>query len=88
MVILDVKSIFENVAAGVFGRWVHAVAKKEVEDACRAVLIHNLLGGGAGGVGLSYGQKQMLADPGVRGSFFSSAHLSTKASRSRKIPSP
>ena len=72
VVILDGKSVFENVAAGVFGRRVHAVAKEEVEDACRAALIHDfvrdlpngydsLLGGGAGGVGLSGGQKQRLA---------------------------
>ena len=69
MVILGGKSVFENIAAGVFGRWVHAVAKEEVEDACREALIHEfardlpngyytLLGGGAGGVGLSSGQKQ------------------------------
>jgi len=72
VVILDGKSVFENVAAGMLGRRVHAVVKEEVEDACRATLIHEfvrdlphgydtLLGGGAGGVGLSGGQKQRLA---------------------------
>jgi ATP-binding cassette subfamily B (MDR/TAP) protein 1 len=72
VVILDGKSVFENVAAGVFGRRVHALAKEEVEDACRTALIHEfvldrpngydtLLGGGAGGAGLSGGQKQRLA---------------------------
>ena len=72
MVILDGKSIFENIAAGVFGRQVHALAKEEVEDACHTALIHKfvrdqpngydtLLGGGAGGVGLSGEQKQRPA---------------------------
>jgi len=61
VVILDGKSVFENVAAGMFGRRVHAVAKEEVEDACRVTLIDEfvcdllngydtLLGGGAGDV--------------------------------------
>ena len=65
------EGVFKNVAAGVFGRWVRAVAKEE-EDASRAALMHEfmrnllngydtLLGGGAGGVGLSSGQKQRLA---------------------------
>jgi len=59
VVILDRKSVSENAAAGVFCRWVHAVAKEEVEDACHAAPWHDLLngyetllGGGAGGVGL------------------------------------
>ncbi|EDR11397.1 uncharacterized protein LACBIDRAFT_323952 [Laccaria bicolor S238N-H82] len=64
VVILDGKSVFENLAAGVFGRRVHAVAKEEVEDVCGAALMHEcvrdllngydtLLGGDAAGVGLS-----------------------------------
>jgi len=72
VVFLDGKSVFENVAAGAFGRRAHAVAKEEVEDACRAVLMHEfvrdlpngydtLLGAGAGSVRLSGGQKQRLA---------------------------
>ena len=72
MVILDRKSVFENVAAGAFGRRAHAVAKEEVGDACRAALMHEfvrdlpngydtLLRGGTGSVGLSGGQKQRLA---------------------------
>jgi len=57
VVILDGKSVFENVTAGMFGRRVHTVVKEEVEDACRVTLIHafvrdllnrydTLLGGG------------------------------------------
>jgi len=72
VVILDGKSVFENVAMGLFG---HSdsedVTRAEVEDACRAALVHEfvrdlpegydtLLGGGAG-VGLSGGQKQRLS---------------------------
>ena len=43
MVILDEKSIFENVAAGAFGRRAHTVAKEEVEDGFRAALIHGVI---------------------------------------------
>ena len=43
VVILDRKSIFENAAAGVFGRWVHAVVKEEVEHACHVALIHGVI---------------------------------------------
>ncbi|TFK31897.1 ABC transporter type 1, transmembrane domain-containing protein, partial [Crucibulum laeve] len=68
VVILDGKSVLENVALGAFGR--HA-GREEVEEACRAALMHEfvrdlpegydtLLGSGTG-VGLSGGQKQRLA---------------------------
>ena len=70
VVILYGKSTFQNVPAGVFGRWVHAVVKEEVEDGCRAALMHEFvrdllngydtLLGGACGVD-SGGQKRRLA---------------------------
>jgi ATP-binding cassette subfamily B (MDR/TAP) protein 1 len=70
VVILDGKSVCDNVAASVWGT--RGVSRTEVEDACRAALMHEfvrdlpdgyetVLGGGAGGVGLSGGQKQRLA---------------------------
>jgi ATP-binding cassette subfamily B (MDR/TAP) protein 1 len=67
-VVLEGKSILENVAMGVEG-----ATKEMVEEACRAALFHEfvrdlsdgyetILGGeGAGGVALSGGQKQRLA---------------------------
>jgi len=72
VVILDGKSVFENVAMGLLGHSDREdVTRAEVEDACRAALVHEfvrdlpegydtLLGGGAG-VGLSGGQKQRLS---------------------------
>ncbi|KIM36272.1 hypothetical protein M413DRAFT_319602 [Hebeloma cylindrosporum] len=71
VVILDGKSVFDNVAAGLLGHCDRDVTREEVEDACRAALVHEfvrdlpqgyetLLGGGAG-VGLSGGQKQRLS---------------------------
>ena len=72
VVILDGKSVFENVAMGLLGDSDREdVTRAEVEDACRAALVHEfvrdlpegydtLLGGGAG-VGLSGGQKQRLS---------------------------
>ena len=70
MVILYARSAFENVPTGVFGRWVHAVVKEEVEDVCRVALMHEFvrgllngydtLLGGACGVE-SGGQKGRLA---------------------------
>ena len=70
VVILDGKTLFENVAIG--ARMVKGdVGKENVEDACRAALMHEfvrdlplgyetILGGGVG-VGLSGGQKQRLS---------------------------
>ncbi|KIJ92373.1 hypothetical protein K443DRAFT_13655 [Laccaria amethystina LaAM-08-1] len=69
VVILDGKSVCDNVAASVWGT--RGVPRAEVEDACRAALMHEfvrdlpdgyetVLGRGAGGVGLSGGQKQRL----------------------------
>ena len=43
MAILYGKSTFQNVPVGVFGRWVHAVVKEEVEDVCRAALMHEFV---------------------------------------------
>ena len=68
VVILDGKTLFENVAIGARGQ---ALGDGEVEEACRAALMHEfvrdlplgyetILGGGAG-VGLSGGQKQRLS---------------------------
>jgi ATP-binding cassette subfamily B (MDR/TAP) protein 1 len=70
VVVLDGKSVCDNVAASVWGT--SGVTRAEVEDACRAAHMHGfvrdlpdgyeaVLGGGAGGVGLSGGQKQRLA---------------------------
>ena len=70
VVILDGKTLFDNVAIG--ARLVEGdVWKKDVEEACRAALMHEfvrdlplgyetILGGGVG-VGLSGGQKQRLS---------------------------
>ena len=70
VVILDGKTLFENVAIG--ARLVEGEVRKEsVEEACRAALMHEfvrdlplgyetILGGGVG-VGLSGGQKQRLS---------------------------
>jgi ATP-binding cassette subfamily B (MDR/TAP) protein 1 len=67
-VVLEGKSILENVALGVEG-----ATEEMVEDACRAALFHEFVrdlsdgyetilgGGGAAGVALSGGQKQRLA---------------------------
>jgi len=72
VVILDGKSVLENVAAGLVGHCDgREVTREEVEEACRAALVHEfvrdlpegydtLLGGGVG-VGLSGGQKQRLS---------------------------
>ncbi|CAA7263408.1 unnamed protein product [Cyclocybe aegerita] len=73
VVVLDGKSVFENVAAGLagFDGLERQASRQEVEDACQAALMHEfvrdlpmgyetILGGGAG-VGLSGGQKQRLA---------------------------
>jgi ATP-binding cassette subfamily B (MDR/TAP) protein 1 len=57
VVILDGKSVFENVAAGVFGRRAHAVGTwHDLPNG-----YETLLGGAAGGVGLTGGQKQRVA---------------------------
>ena len=67
VVILDGKTVFENVALGLLGHCDKESTKEEVEEACRAALMHEfvrdlpggydtLLGGGVG-VGLSGGQK-------------------------------
>ena len=69
VVVLDGKSLFENVAMGARGEQV--VGMGQVEEACRAALMHEfvrdfplgydtILGGGSG-VGLSGGQKQRLS---------------------------
>ena len=70
VVILDGKTLFENVAIG--ARLMEGeVGRENVEDACRAALMHEfvrdlplgyetILGGGVG-VGLSGGQKQRLS---------------------------
>ncbi|KAF8153367.1 P-loop containing nucleoside triphosphate hydrolase protein [Crassisporium funariophilum] len=66
VVILDGKSVYENVTMGMEG-----VTEEQVEEACRAAMMHEfvrdlpdgyetILGGGVG-VGLSGGQKQRLA---------------------------
>jgi ATP-binding cassette, subfamily B (MDR/TAP), member 1 len=76
VVILDEKSVFENVAAAVLdleedNEWQARPSEKEVEEACRSALMHEfvrdlpmgydtLLGDGIG-VGLSGGQKQRLS---------------------------
>jgi ATP-binding cassette subfamily B (MDR/TAP) protein 1 len=71
VVILDGKSVFENVAMGLWGYCDREVTRKEVEEACKVALVHEfvrdlpegydtLLGGGVG-VGLSGGQKQRLS---------------------------
>ena len=75
VVILYGKSAFQNVPAGVFGRWAHTAVKEEVEDACRAALMHKFvrdllngydtLLGGACGVE-SGGQKRRLAIAGAQ----------------------
>lgn len=68
-VLLEGKTVFENVACCVPDR---VVTREEVEEACRAALIHDfvrdlprgydtLLGGAGGGVSLSGGQRQRLA---------------------------
>jgi ATP-binding cassette, subfamily B (MDR/TAP), member 1 len=70
VVILDGKTLFENIAIG--SRLMEGEVRREtVEDACRAALMHEfvrdlplgyetILGGGVG-VGLSGGQKQRLS---------------------------
>ena len=70
VVILDGQTLFENIAMG--ARLVDGeVSKRDVQEACRAALMHEfvrdlplgyetILGGGAG-VGLSGGQKQRLS---------------------------
>ena len=71
VVIFDDKSVFENIAAALYGHSEQPPSKEDVEDACRAALMHEfvrdlpqgydtLLGGGSG-VGLSGGQKQRLS---------------------------
>jgi len=72
VVILDEKSVYENVAMGLLEHSDREdVTRAEVEDVCRAALVHEfvrdlpdgydtLLGGGTG-VGLSGGQKQRLS---------------------------
>ena len=72
--ILYGKSASENVPAGVFGQWVHAVVKEEVEDACRAALLHEFvrdllngcdtLLGGACGVGSGCQKRRLLLELG------------------------
>ncbi|KAF6757915.1 P-loop containing nucleoside triphosphate hydrolase protein [Ephemerocybe angulata] len=68
-VLLEGKAVFENIACAVPDR---VVSREEVEEACRAALIHDfvrdlpegydtLLGGSGGGVSLSGGQRQRLA---------------------------
>ena len=71
VVILDGKALFENIAIG--ARLVNGEAsKRDVEEACRAALVHKffwdlplgyetVLGGGGAGIGLSGGQKQCLS---------------------------
>ena len=71
VVILDEKSIFENISAAVHGHSSRLQSLKEVEEACRAALMHefmrdlpqgyNTLIGGGAGVGLSGGQLQHLS---------------------------
>jgi ATP-binding cassette, subfamily B (MDR/TAP), member 1 len=68
-VVLEGKSILENVCLGVDGD----VSRERVEEACRAAMLHEFVGGleagyetilggtGGGGVALSGGQKQRLA---------------------------
>ncbi|PPQ92085.1 hypothetical protein CVT25_008266 [Psilocybe cyanescens] len=71
VVIFDERSVYENIALAMHGHPNGQPSLKQVEDACRAALLHEfvrdlpqgydtLLGGGAG-VGLSGGQKQRLA---------------------------
>ena len=71
VVIFDEKSVFENISAAVHGHSSRPPSLKEVEEACRAALMHEfvrdlpqgydtLIGGGAG-VGLSGGQLQRLS---------------------------
>lgn len=71
VVIFDEKSVFENISAAVHGHSSRLPSLKEVEEACRAALMHEfvrdlpqgydtLIGGGAG-VGLSGGQLQRLS---------------------------
>jgi ATP-binding cassette, subfamily B (MDR/TAP), member 1 len=69
--IFDEKSVFENISAAVHGHSSRLPLLKEIEEACRAALMHEfvrdlpqgydtLIGGGAG-VGLSGGQLQRLS---------------------------
>ena len=69
VVILDGKTVFENVAINA-SLMKSEIGRENVEDACRAALCMNLLGvyhldetllGGGVGVGLSGGQKQRLS---------------------------
>ncbi|CAA7261014.1 unnamed protein product [Cyclocybe aegerita] len=71
VVIFDEKSVFDNIAAAVWGNSSRRPTFGEVEEAARSALLHEfvrdlpegydtLLGGGAG-VGLSGGQKQRLS---------------------------
>ena len=67
VVVLDGKTLFENVAIGAEGK----VGKENVEEACRAALMHEFVRGlplgcesildGGVGVGLSSGQKRRLS---------------------------
>ncbi|KAJ2933006.1 hypothetical protein H1R20_g4086, partial [Candolleomyces eurysporus] len=68
-VLLEGRTVFENIACSVPDR---VVTREEVEEACRAALIHEfvrdlpqgydtVLGGSGGGVSLSGGQRQRLA---------------------------
>jgi ATP-binding cassette subfamily B (MDR/TAP) protein 1 len=68
-VLLEGRTVYENIACAAPDR---AVTKEEVEEACRAALIHEfvrdlpegyetVLGGSGGGVSLSGGQRQRVA---------------------------
>ncbi|KAF8990854.1 P-loop containing nucleoside triphosphate hydrolase protein [Cyathus striatus] len=71
-VVLDGKSLYENVLLGLSGsgRSPESMRNEEVEDACRAALVHEFVRdlpqgyetvlGGSGGVSLSGGQRQRL----------------------------
>lgn len=73
-VILEGRTVFENIACAVPAESGRVVSREEVEEACRAALIHEFVrdlpegydtvlggGGGGGGVSLSGGQRQRLA---------------------------
>ncbi|KAF9472081.1 P-loop containing nucleoside triphosphate hydrolase protein [Pholiota conissans] len=71
VVVFEGKTFWENIAAALLGHSQEAPTTEDVENACRAALMHEfvrdlprgydtILGGGAG-VGLSGGQKQRLA---------------------------
>jgi len=71
VVILDGQTLYENVAAAVIGHALHKPTFSEVEEACRAALMHEFIRdlpdgyetilGNSSGVGLSGGQKQRLS---------------------------